>query len=87
MPDIFADRNIGLSSPLIGGFSITPADNLDLPMVSRQLRVTGSGGNIALIWQGGDETIEPVSAGDILDWRIRRVKATGTTATGLRGYY
>lgn len=41
MLDIFADRNISLTSPLIGGFAITPADNLDLPMVSRQLRVTG----------------------------------------------
>ena len=87
MPDIFADRNIGLSSPLIGGFSITPADNLDLPMVSRRHPVTGSGGKIALIWQSGDETIEPVNAGDIIDWRIGRVNATGTMATRLRGYY
>ena len=31
--------------------------------------------------------VEPVTAGDVWDWRIRRVRSTGTTATGLRGYY
>jgi hypothetical protein len=38
-------------------------------------------------WPGGAETVEPVLAGETLDWRIVRIKATGTTATGLRGYY
>lgn len=87
MADRFQSMNASLVSPLIGAFPITPDDSNDLPEVTRQIRITGSAGNIAVVWSGGLETIEPVSAGDVLDWRIVRVKATGTTATGLRGYY
>lgn len=87
MPDRYDSHTPSLSSPLIGGFSITPNDLVDLPAVTRQLRVTGSGGQLAISWAGGDQTVEPVVSGDVLDWRVRRVLATGTTATGLRGYY
>jgi hypothetical protein len=87
MSDTYSHHMPGLSSPLIGGFAITPNDAADLAVATRQIRVTGTAGQIAVIWIGGDETIEPVAAGDVLDWRIQRVKATGTTATGLRGYY
>ena len=87
MPDIFSSQSPGLSSPLIGGFAITPNDGADLPYTTRQIRVTGSAGTITLVWPGGIETAEPVLAGETLDWRVVRIKATGTTATGLRGYY
>lgn len=87
MPDTYQSMGTSLISPLIGGFAITPSDGADLPTVTRQLRVTGAGGDIALVWVDGSETIEPVVAGETLDWRIQRVKATGTSATGLRGYY
>lgn len=87
MPDVFSSQNPSLSSPLIGGFAITPSDGTDLPFTTRQIRVTGSGGTVAVTWPAGVETIEPVLAGETLDWRIVRIKATGTTATGLRGYY
>lgn len=71
----------------IGGFAITPSDSTDLPFTTLQIRVTGSAGTIALTWPGGVETTGPVLAGETLDWRIVKIKATGTTATGLRGYY
>lgn len=87
MPDIFSSQSPGLSSPLIGGFAITPNDGTDLPFTTRQIRITGAAGALAVTWLGGLETIEPVLAGETLDWRIVRIKATGTTATGLRGYY
>ncbi|MGL4325129.1 MAG: spike base protein, RCAP_Rcc01079 family [Beijerinckiaceae bacterium] len=87
MPDIFADTSSGLTGPLIGGFAVTPHDTNDLPQVTRQLRITGTAGFIAVIWKDGTESTEPVSAGDVLDWRLSRIKATGTTATGVRGYY
>jgi len=87
MPDIFDSHSASLTSPLIAGFAITPNDGADLPQTTRQIRVTGDAGNIAVVWLNGLETVEPVAAGETLDWRIRRVKATGTTATGLRGYY
>ena len=87
MSDPFQTHAIGLSSPLTGGFAISPSDAVDLAMVTRQIRVTGSGGALAVVWQSGVETVEPVAAGEVLDWRVRRVKATGPTAPGLRGYY
>lgn len=86
MPDAFVSMTQGLSSPLTGGFAIAPADNVDLPQVTRQIRVTGTSGVIAVRWLDGSSTLEPVSVGDVLDWRLTRVNATGTTATGLRGY-
>lgn len=87
MPDIFSSQSPSLSSPLIGGFAIVPNDGADLPFTTRQLRITGSAGTVAVTWPGGLETLEPVLAGETLDWRIVRIKTTGTTATGLRGYY
>jgi hypothetical protein len=86
MPDSYAAFSTGLTTPIVKGFAIVPNDAADLPEVTRQIRVTGSGGAIAVVWPGGEQTIEPVSAGEPLDWRIVRVLATGTTATGLRGY-
>lgn len=77
-----------LWGPLIGSLgAITPNDDADLAHGTRQLRITGDDGNICVIWYDGTESIEPVSAGDVLDWRVKRIKATGTTATGIRGYY
>ena len=55
--------------------------------VTRQIRITGNAGNLAIVWASGVETIEPVLAGETLDWRAKRIKATATTATGIRGYY
>ena len=77
----------GLTAPLISAFSIAPSDTNDLPKVTRQLRITGQAGTLAVIWLDGTQTVEPVAAGETLDWRIRRVLATGTTATGVRGYF
>lgn len=87
MPDPVQTFASSLSSPLQGGFVITPSDSTDLPQVTRQIRITGNPGTLAVIWAGGEQTVEPVSAGDVLDWRVTRVRATGTTATGIRGYY
>jgi hypothetical protein len=87
LSDHFSTHASGLTSPLSAGFEITPNDSTDLTNATRQIRITGQGGSIAVVWLGGAETIEPVSTGDTFDWRIKRIKATGTTATGLRGYF
>jgi len=86
MADTFQAHTIGLSSPITMGFAITPDDGADLPLVTRQIRVTGAAGNVVVVWPDGTQTTEPVLAGETLDWRVRAVRATGTTATGLRGY-
>jgi hypothetical protein len=86
MPDTYATHAQGLTAPLMVGFPIQASDTADLPWTTRQIRVTGAAGDIAVIWSSGAQTIEPVQAGETLDWRITRVLATGTTATGIRGY-
>lgn len=86
MADAFDTQSTGLSSPLTRGFAVAPSDSQDLPWVTRQLRVTGAPGNLSVLWASGAQSLEPVFTGDVLDWRIRRVLATDTTATGLRGY-
>lgn len=86
MPDKFQLQATSLISPLIGGFAITPDDGNDLASTTRQIRVTGNGGTLSVLWADGSSSVEPVSSGDVWDWRIVRVLATGTTATGLRGY-
>lgn len=85
--DPFQSHSPGLSSPLTGAFAIVPSDTVDLPNLPRQIRVTGSGGNLAAVWADGQTRTIPVFTGDILDWRLVRVLATGTTATGLWGFY
>jgi hypothetical protein len=87
MPDTYQSYSSSLTAPLLGAFPITPNDNADLPNDTRQVRVTGSGGALAAIWKDGQTRTTPVQAGDILDWRLVRVLATGTTATGLWGFY
>jgi len=86
MPDTYAAFSTSLTTPLVKGFSITPSDATDLSEVTRQIRITGNGGTIAVVWPGGETTTEPVAAGDTFDWRVVRVLAAGTTATGIRGY-
>lgn len=86
MSDIFDTYAQSPLGPLTRAFAIAPSDTEILPAVTRQIRVTGAAGNLSVVWASGVETVEPVSAGDVLDWRLRQVKATGTTATGLRGY-
>jgi hypothetical protein len=87
MSDIFRVHSVGLNTPLIAAFPVTPSDTEDLPNDTRQLRVTGAGGNLAAIWANGQTHTIPVFTGDILDWRISRVLASGTTVSGLWGFY
>jgi hypothetical protein len=75
-----------LTGPIVGAFAVSPDDEQDLPKVTRQLYAAGAG-DIAVVWLDGSETVEPIAAGERVDWRVSRVKATGTTATGIRGYY
>lgn len=84
--DSFAGFTATPTGPLTGAFAITPSDSVDLAKVTRQIYAAGAG-DIAVVWASGAETVEPIAAGERVDWRIARVKVTGTTATGLRGYY
>lgn len=73
--------------PAIGAVAVTPSDSVDLELVSRGLWV-GTGGNLALEMQDGSSvTITNVADGTLLPFRVLRVNATGTTASGIIALY
>ena len=86
MADYYRNKEHLLTTPIRGAFSITPHDTNELSQYTRQIKVGGSG-NLAVTWYDNSETTEAVEANVFYDWRIKKVKSTGTTATSIRGYY
>lgn len=85
MPDRFANHAVSLEAPASGGFTIAPSDSTDLSEVTRAVYI-GTGGAIAAVMLGGEDvTFTSVPGGTLLPVRLRRIKATGTTATALIG--
>lgn len=68
--------------------TITPSDSTDLPVPAVAVYVGGAG-NITLDTEGGQTTVlfAAVPAGTTLKLRVKRVRATGTTATNLVAIY
>tara|TARA_R110000851_G_scaffold186256_1_gene335557 strand:- start:1363 stop:1629 length:267 start_codon:yes stop_codon:yes gene_type:complete len=86
MTDIFDTYDSGLDSPAASSFDITPNDTTDLNVATRGLWV-GTGGDVAviLVKDSASVIIKNVANGYLLATRIKRVLATGTTATDLVG--
>jgi len=83
----YTGRADAISAPAQGGFAIIPSDSTDLAAETRGLWV-GASGDLALVLASGDEvTVSGAIGGSLLPLRVRRVKATGTTATALVGLY
>lgn len=84
MPDSFANHSAGLTSPAFSAAAVTPNDSVDLAMTARGL-FAGGGGDIVAILKGDAAavTFKNVSSGAILPVAVRRVLATGTTATSI----
>ncbi|WP_415919311.1 spike base protein, RCAP_Rcc01079 family [Tateyamaria sp. SN6-1] len=83
--DQFQQYQPGLSSPVQGGFDVTPADGADLAQVTRAVMVSGAG-DVAVTLKNGDAlTLPGLTPGVIYPLREARVWATGTTATGVKG--
>lgn len=80
-----ADRLEGKNGPTDSGimFNFTPNDSADLPEVTRGL-IVGTGGDVRLTDPDGVTDTFALSAG-VYPVRVKRVWATGTTATGLIG--
>lgn len=72
--------------PGVEDAAVTPSDSADLPWVTRAI-YCGSGGDICLTLEnradGDFETYVNVNPGQLLGLAVKRVWATGTTATGL----
>ena len=83
MPDLYASNTPGLTSPAIDGQAVAPSDSTLLTQVSRAIYV-GTAGNIsAELASGTQVTFTAVPAAMILPLRLRKIRATGTTAQNI----
>ena len=82
MADIFEDRSSGLESPGYNAAEITPSDTTDLAFTSRALFV-GAPGDLRVTTAGGDTVTFANLAAGFVPLRIRRVHASGTTASSI----
>jgi hypothetical protein len=85
MPDRYKTFSQSLTSPVIDGFAVTPSDGVDLPEQTRALYIGGGGAVSCVLAGGATLTFAGLLAGTVLPVRVRRVRATGTTATSILG--
>ena len=86
MPTDFASHSPGLASPGSNFFAITPTDGSDLATPTRGIYV-GVGGDVSIDGvEGGSAVIlQNLAAGVWHPIRAKRVRSTGTVATGIVG--
>ena len=87
MADAYANVD-ALTAQCRGALPVTPSDSTDLTNIPKALYVTVAG-NISVDPVDGLSTavIFPVTAGQTFDFvRVKRIRATGTTATVIAGY-
>lgn len=82
MSNPFQDRLSGLSDPARDIVPVTPSDSADLLDVALALYVEG-GGTVSIVTEKGNTRTVMVADFSILPVGVRRVRATGTTATGI----
>jgi hypothetical protein len=85
MPDAFDRHQPGLSSPASDMIPVTPNDSTDLSTPGRSI-VCGVSGTLSVITYAGVQRDIPASlvlAGVPIPVRVKRVRATGTDATGI----
>jgi len=83
MTDTFAQLPDLEYGPAADAVAVTPSDSVNLTVFGRALYV-GVGGNITVVMLAGTVVLfTAVPAGTVLPIRVRRVNATGTTATSI----
>lgn len=87
VPGPFKDIVLGINSPAIGGFAITPSDTADLSSEVRSVTIGTAAGVLKYISSRDGKTYTtgslPVGTYPMF---ASRILATGTTATGLTGW-
>lgn len=75
------------SNPSADFSAITPSDATNLSNLTRGLYVGGAGNISAVTIAGVAVVFTAVPAGSVLPIQVKRINATGTTATALVGLY
>jgi hypothetical protein len=76
------------ASPALNAAVVTPSDTTDLPNPAIRLWVGGAG-NVTLDTVGGSTSVlfAALPAGTLLSVQVKRVRATGTSATNIVALY
>ena len=75
------------TAPAESAAAVTPSDSTDLTYLARALYI-GSGGNLVIdVADGATVTFTNVMSGSILPVRVKRVRATSTTASNIVALY
>lgn len=85
MPDPFDNHASGLESPALGAFAVTPSNSADLTSTIRAVTIATEGTISFIGISGATWTTGTLPAGTYA-LRARRIRATGTTATGITGW-
>lgn len=90
MNDKFQNRSTGYTGPATHAREFTPSDAVGLADIPRWLTVN-VGGTLVVDMLDNTDAENPVSipaqAGDLTYIRVKKIHATGTTATGIVGYW
>jgi hypothetical protein len=86
MADTFSNLATSITGPLVEWYSITPHDTNALAFVPRAISVDVAGNVVIVSATGATKTLA-MNAGDLFPCRPVRINATGTTATGITGWY
>lgn len=78
---------ISSPDPASQAAAVTPNDSADLTSVARGLYVGGAGAVNVDMPDGSTVLFSGVNSGQILPVRVRRVRATSTTATSIVALY
>lgn len=70
-------------SPLTRGADVTTSDTAELAFLPRAVLVTAAG-NLEVVWLNGTTQVIPVSANLMYPISPKIIKATNTTATGIK---
>jgi len=88
MTDPFAGYAGSLVSPPANAFDVTPSDTQDLPNSVRAIYLAVSGDvKVDMVGVGTGLVYPAVPANQWFALRAKRIYATGTTATGIKGGY
>jgi hypothetical protein len=82
MTNPFDNRESPLSGPAHDIMPVTPSDFSDLTVVALALYVQ-TGGSLSIVTEAGNTRSVTVADFSILPVGVRRVRQTGTTATGI----